>query len=307
MKKAKVADCYQDLQSKICLVLEKADGKGLFKTDSWTKPLGKGITKVLLNGDAIEKAAVNFSVVSGKLSPAMQKALDLKSEEEYYATGISSIIHPKNPHLPIIHMNVRYFQLNSGQAWFGGGIDLTPHYVNISEAKWFHQELNALCDKYEPQYYKDFKEQADDYFYLPHRGETRGIGGIFFDHQDASSIKKFDKLLNFTSDLAQAYPKIYASILNTNRNRAVSEGEKQWQNIRRGRYVEFNLLYDRGTKFGLESNGRTESILLSMPPMASWEYNFDVKEFSAEEMTLSFLKRGLNWIDMEEKECFKNE
>jgi coproporphyrinogen III oxidase len=199
MRKTKISEAFKQLQSKICLSLELADGKGLFKIDNWTKDIGYGLTNVMINADAIEKAAVNYSVVSGKLSENMQKVLQLKTEEKYFATGISSIIHPKNPHVPIIHMNVRYFQLDSGQAWFGGGIDLTPHYVNKSEAKWFHQELKALCDKYDLQYYKNYKEQADEYFYLPHRDETRGIGGIFFDHQDASSSDQFDHFLNFTS------------------------------------------------------------------------------------------------------------
>lgn len=296
MQKDRVTVKYKTLQSKICTSLEDVDGFALFSTDSWTKPLGNGITKVLMNGDAIEKAAVNFSAVNGTLSPAMQKALELDRSEDYFATGISSIIHPKNPHAPIIHMNVRYFEFASGKAWFGGGIDLTPHYVNKSDAKWFHQELKKICDKYDTNYYPDFKQQADDYFYLPHRDETRGIGGVFFDHQEASNAASFEQLLNFTTDLAKAYPQIYTTLLNNNRNHRVSKEEKQWQNLRRGRYVEFNLLQDRGTKFGLESGGRTESILLSMPPDASWVYDFEVKKGSEEEITLSMLKKQINWI-----------
>lgn len=301
MNKYKVVGNYKELQSKICTQLEKLDGRAEFNTDLWTKPLGQGITKILTHGDAIEKAAVNYSVVNGKLSSAMQHALNLEGDDTYFASGISSIIHPENPHAPIIHMNVRYFELGSGKAWFGGGIDLTPHYINKSDAKEFHQALKKLCDKYDTQYYKDFKQQADDYFYLPHREETRGIGGIFFDHQEVSGKEKFEHFLAFTSDLAKAYPVIYASLLNKNRNHPVKTTEKQWQNIRRGRYVEFNLLYDRGTKFGLESNGRTESILLSLPPDASWTYRFEPEAHSAEAKTLALLKKGVNWLDMDLK------
>lgn len=297
MNKFKVDDNYKELQLEICTKLEALDGQAIFNTDVWTKPLGKGISKIITRGDAIEKAAVNYSVVNGKLSSAMQQALNLEDEDAYFATGISSIIHPKNPHAPIIHMNVRYFELGSGKAWFGGGIDLTPHYINKNDAKEFHQALKTLCDKYDAHYYKDFKQQADDYFYLPHREETRGIGGIFFDHQVVSSNEKFEHFLAFTTDLAKAYPIIYATLLNKNRNHTIKTAEKQWQNLRRGRYVEFNLLYDRGTKFGLESNGRTESILLSLPPDASWAYNFEPMEHSAEANTLAFLKKGVNWLE----------
>ncbi len=302
MNKHKVADNYKILQLQICDKLEALDGQAVFNTDEWSKPLGYGITKTITQGgDAIEKAAVNYSVVNGKLSLAMQQALNLEEEDTYFASGISSIIHPKNPHVPIIHMNVRYFALGSGKAWFGGGIDLTPHYVNKGDAKEFHQALKKLCDKYDAEYYQAFKQEADDYFYLPHREETRGVGGIFFDHREVTNHEKFTHFLDFTTDLAKAYPVIYAALLNKNRNTPFKSIEKQWQNLRRGRYVEFNLLYDRGTKFGLESNGRTESILLSLPPDASWVYNFEPKEHSAEAKTLALLKKGVNWLELDLK------
>lgn len=296
MRKIQVAEVYQTIQAKICHKLEEADGKAKFKIDNWSKEIGKGKTNALLDGDAIEKAAVNFSAVNGKVSKAMRIYLDIEEEEGFFATGISSIIHPRNPHVPITHMNVRYFQLDSGKAWFGGGIDLTPHYINKKEAAWFHLELKKLCDQFDVSFYPEYKEWADDYFYLPHRHETRGVGGVFFDHKEAETEDSFNQFFDFTCALAEAYPRLYIELLNKNRNRAFTEKEKQWQSLRRGRYVEFNLLFDRGTKFGLESNGRIESILLSMPPLASWEYDFQPEKGSREEETLSLLKKDVNWI-----------
>lgn len=297
MRKEKVTSTYRELQQHMCGQLESADGKAVFVTDHWTKEIGEGDTMVLQDGDAIEKAAVNFSAVGGKVSDRMRRALHINEGEEYFANGISSIIHPKNPHAPIIHMNVRYFQLNSGKAWFGGGIDLTPHYIDKQEASWFHQELKTICDRFDLSFYPKYKKWADDYFYLPHRQETRGVGGIFFDHQDGTEDDKFEQFFALTCALADAYPRIYMELLNQNRNRHFTENEKQWQKLRRGRYVEFNLLYDRGTKFGLESNGRTESIFLSMPPEAAWTYDFQAEKGSREEETLHLLKKDVDWIN----------
>ncbi|MFV0376536.1 MAG: oxygen-dependent coproporphyrinogen oxidase [Mangrovibacterium sp.] len=296
MRKHNVANAYRSLQQVICTQLEQADGGSVFKTDHWAKDIGEGFTMVFQNGNAIEKAAVNFSAVSGKVSQNMRQALQIDEGQAYFASGISSIIHPCNPYAPITHMNVRYFELSSGQAWFGGGIDLTPHYVNPKEAKWFHQELKAVCDRFDPDCYTRFKCWADDYFYLPHRDETRGIGGVFFDHQLASSETAFARLFTFTKELAEAYPRIYISLLNANRDRPFADKQKAWQYLRRGRYVEFNLLYDRGTKFGLESNGRTESIFLSMPPMASWAYDYQAGPGSHEAETLGLLTKGIDWL-----------
>ncbi|RKD90206.1 oxygen-dependent coproporphyrinogen oxidase [Mangrovibacterium diazotrophicum] len=296
MRKDKVAADYRALQQKICSILEQADGGSKFMTDHWTKEIGEGFTMVFEDGHAIEKAAVNFSAVNGPVSESMRKALNIDEGQEYFASGISSIIHPRNPHAPITHMNVRYFELSSGVAWFGGGIDLTPHYVDKKEATWFHRELKTVCDRFDADYYPNFKKWADDYFYLKHRAETRGVGGIFFDHKPAASDSDFEQLFAYTKDLALAYPRIYVQLLNANRDKAFTESEKKWQYLRRGRYVEFNLLYDRGTKFGLESNGRTESIFLSMPPMASWTYDYKPEAGSREEETLNLLKKDIDWI-----------
>ncbi len=295
MRRDLVSGVYRDLQQQICSQLEQADGKSVFADDNWTSEIGYGHTMVFQHGDAIEKAAVNFSAVAGRVTESMKQVLKIEEGQDYFASGISSIIHPLNPFVPIIHMNVRYFELSSGKSWFGGGIDLTPHYVDQEEAAWFHNELKMICNKFDPGCYKKFKDWADTYFYLPHREETRGVGGIFFDHQPAADGSAFEKLFRFTRDLAEAYSRIYIHLLNKNRFRSFTEVEKRWQRLRRGRYVEFNLLYDRGTKFGLESGGRTESIFLSMPPMAAWTYDFKPAEATPEARTLSLLRKGIDW------------
>ena len=295
MRKDLVSGVYRDLQQKICSQLEQADGKSVFADDNWKNEIGYGRTMVFQYGDAIEKAAVNFSTVASRVTESMKQTLKIEEAQDYFASGISSIIHPLNPFAPIIHMNVRYFELSSGKSWFGGGIDLTPHYVDKEEAAWFHLKLKAICDTFDPGCYQQFKDWADTYFYLPHRDETRGVGGIFFDHQPAAEKSAFEKFFRFTRDLAEAYPRIYIQLLNKNRFRGFTEVEKNWQNLRRGRYVEFNLLYDRGTKFGLESGGRTESIFLSMPPVAAWTYDFKPEEDTPEARTLSLLRKGIDW------------
>lgn len=296
MRKDLVSGAYRDLQQQICRQLETADGKAVFMNDSWKNEIGYGHTMVFQHGMAIEKAAVNFSAVAGHVTGSMRQALKIEEGQDYFASGISSIIHPLNPFVPIIHMNVRYFELRSGESWFGGGIDLTPHYVDKQDASWFHAEIKAICDRFDPCYYGKFKTWADNYFYLPHRNETRGVGGIFFDDQSATGESGFEKLFGFTCSLSEAYPLIYIKLLNKNRDQSFSEAEKNWQCLRRGRYVEFNLLYDRGTRFGLESGGRTESIFLSMPPMAVWTYDFQPQEGSPEAITVSLLKKGIRWI-----------
>jgi coproporphyrinogen III oxidase len=198
--------------------------------------------------------------------------------------------------VPIIHMNVRYFEMSNGVKWLGGGIDLTPHYVNEADAKYFHAELKKVCDKHHKEYYTNFKKWADDYFFITHRNETRGVGGIFFDRLNSDTEMSFEKNLSFWKDVGSAFAGIYTEIISRNKNKTFTEANKQWQLLRRGRYVEFNLFYDKGTKFGLESNGRIESILVSLPLHASWEYNFKTTPGSEEEKTLSLLKKGINWV-----------
>ena len=299
MEKIKeIAARFSELQGKICRVLETADGEGKFGKIEWKKEIGGGTTRVIENGRIIEKGAVNFSFVQGDFSDKMENILGEKAGK-YAATGISSIIHASNPWVPTIHMNVRYFALDNGVSWFGGGIDLTPSIIVPNEARRFHQRLKAICDRFNLDFYPDFKKWADDYYYLPHRDETRGVGGIFFDRLKPDDKYSFDVLFGFVAAQAEAYPEIYAELMK-NHEKAYSDREKEWQLLRRGRYVEFNLLNDRGTKFGLESNGNTESILVSMPANASWKYNYEPETGSFEANTLNRLKKGINWIDYNE-------
>jgi coproporphyrinogen III oxidase len=296
----KIARTYSDLQKKICNTLESADGKGKFSRDQWEKEIGGGTTAILQNGNIIEKGAVNFSFVKGKYSPEMKKILG-ENAQHYAATGISSIIHPQNPWMPIIHMNVRYFALDNGISWFGGGIDLTPHIIEPEDAILFHRLLMETCDRFDTRFYPDYKQWADDYYFLPHRNETRGVGGIFFDRLKPGSSEEFEKLFDFTKNLSLLYPDIYAGYMKKNGHRSYSEREKEWQLLRRGRYVEFNLVHDRGTKFGLESGGNTESILASLPANASWKYNYSPEPGGFEENTLGLLKKGIDWIHFNSK------
>lgn len=292
MTKEYVGGRMRDLQLFICDELEKLDGKAHFEEDAWDREQGGGgYTRVIAGGDLIEKGGVAFSAVHGPIGEEM-KRLHNMSGNSFYATGVSIVLHPRNPHVPIIHMNVRYFEMDNGVSWFGGGIDLTPHYIVPGKAKEFHSDLEEICNKYDPEFYSKFSHWADEYFYLPHRGETRGIGGIFYDHlSDHPSLTK-EQLLEFGQDLGKAFPFIYGRQAQEFRNQPASEREISWRNHRRGRYVEFNLVHDRGTKFGLHSGGRTESILMSLPPDASWTYNQAVEPGSREAQTLGWLKGG---------------
>lgn len=292
----KISEVYRQLKQNITETIEQADGKGRFSQDNWSSELGLGVTSVMQNGAVIEKGAVNFSYVKGEFTPKMASILGEKACT-YAATGISSILHPINPWVPIIHMNVRYFALDNGTAWFGGGIDLTPHIIDHADAKWFHQSLKDICNRFDNKFYPEFKKWADEYFFLPHRNETRGIGGIFFDRLKSENPESFKKLFNFTIELAEHYPIIYSDLMKRHSNRPYSAQEKKWQSLRRGRYVEFNLIYDRGTKFGLESGGNPESILVSLPANAAWDYNYSPIPESFEEETSKLLKKGVDWIN----------
>jgi len=298
--KENISDRLRELQESICSALEKEDGKGKFTVEKWEREEGGGgITRILQHGNVIEKGGVNFSAVHGKLPENIQKALKV-SEPGFFATGVSIVIHPSNPMVPIIHMNVRYFELGNGEYWFGGGIDLTPHYANVEDARWFHSQLKNTCDKFESSYYPKFKNWADDYFFIPHRNETRGIGGIFFDRLTAENkgedAGEKQKLFDFLIAVGETFAPIYLHFMQSKSKLKFSEAEKKWQLIRRGRYVEFNLVYDKGTKFGLDTNGRIESILMSLPEQANWFYNHVPEADSAESKTLNLLKKGIEWI-----------
>jgi coproporphyrinogen III oxidase len=288
---------FQQIQDDICKALAECDGKADFQEDSWEREGGGGgRSRVIAEGAIFEKGGVNFSEVHGEVTVGLQKQLDTKAER-FYATGVSIVIHPNHPRVPIIHMNVRYFELSDGVAWFGGGIDLTPHFIDDEDARFFHQALKKVCDQHsEVANYSKFKAWADDYFYLPHREETRGIGGVFYDHLGKDDQRAMDKIKAFTIDLAQQFAPVYTALVNKNRNLERTDADRDWQLLRRGRYVEFNLVHDRGTRFGLVSNGRTESILMSLPNTANWAYQHETEEGSEEARTLSLLKKGIDWV-----------
>mgnify|MGYP000529421149 CR=1 FL=1 len=294
-----IESAYRELQLHICRELEKIDGKARFHEDAWTREEGGGgFTRTIGNGNVFEKGGVAFSAVHGPVSEAMKKQLNLAGEH-FFATGVSIVLHPVHPRHPIIHMNVRYFELDNGASyWFGGGIDLTPHYVDPKLARNFHQQLKETSDAYSLDFYPKFKEWADRYFFLPHREESRGIGGVFFDHLDEKCGLSKEEIFRYCLDLGHLFPKAYQHQVASIEVNEPSERELHWQALRRGRYVEFNLLHDRGTKFGIYSGGRTESILMSMPPRANWEYNLTVNPGSEEAETIAFLKQTHTFIEL---------
>lgn len=298
MDKHIIASDFKDIQDHICRSLEKSDGTGRFKEDLWQRSEGGGgRTRIFENGSVIEKGGVAFSAVEGPTPEKILNKLGLE-KSDFFATGVSIVLHPFSPMVPIIHMNIRYFEMSNGVKWFGGGIDLTPHYVDMEDAKYFHTAVKDTCDRFDPEYYPKFKNWADDYFYIPHRQETRGIGGIFFDRLIGKSQEENLSIFNFAKAIGMLFPEVYGAFMDKNKALPYGEAEKQWQAYRRGRYVEFNLVWDAGTKFGLDTNGRTESILMSMPPTAQWTYMHQPTPGSKEENTLGLLKKGIDWINL---------
>ena len=297
LSKEEIADWFRNLQLHICSELEAEDGKAKFVEDNWQRPGGGGgHTRVIQHGNVFEKGGVNFSAVHGELSDRIMQALGL-NDNQFFATGVSIVIHPINPFVPIIHMNVRYFELGDGTYWFGGGIDLTPHYIRKEDAQFFHSALKSTCDRFDADYYPEFKKWADDYFYISHRKETRGIGGIFFDRLKEDQSHTKEQRWNFVQAVGETFAPTYRHLVAKNKSAKYSDSNLQWRNLRRGRYVEFNLVYDKGTKFGLETDGRIESILMSLPETASWFYNFQPADNSPERETLDLLRKDIGWVD----------
>ncbi len=295
--KEEIAEAYQRIQDEICQALESLDGGAKFEEELWEREGGGGgRTRIIQNGNILEKGGVNFSAVHGKLPETIKKAFGVDSED-FFATGVSIVIHPNNPHVPIIHMNIRYFELNDEVRWFGGGIDLTPHYVQEDDARYFHQTLKDVCDRHKDSFYEEFKTWADNYFFIKHRNETRGVGGVFYDKLTPEKTGlSYDEIFAFSCDLGRAFAPLYTELVNRHRDKTYTTAEKDWQLLRRGRYVEFNLVYDSGTRFGLETNGRIESILMSLPAQANWFYNFTPSADSEEAKTIALLKKGINWV-----------
>lgn len=282
------------LQDNICQTLELADGKGNFIEDSWERAEGGGgRTRVIRKGNVIEQGGVNFSHVHGGQLPASATAHRPElAGRSFEALGVSLVIHPKNPHIPTSHANVRFFIAEKeGEDpvwWFGGGFDLTPFYPVKEDVLHWHKVAQKVCQPYGEDVYPQYKKWCDDYFYLKHRNETRGVGGLFFDDLNQWG---FDKSFAFMRDVGNGYLDAYVPILEARKDTPYSEKEREFQLYRRGRYVEFNLVYDRGTLFGLQTGGRTESILMSMPPLARWEYDYQPLDGSKEqELYTSYLK-----------------
>jgi coproporphyrinogen III oxidase len=278
------------LQERICQALEGLDGRARFREDRWEREGGGGgRTRVLEGGGVFEKAGVGASVVHGELEEAFAKRLQGEGRQ-FYAAGVSLIIHPASPLVPTVHANFRFIEQGS-KAWFGGGADLTPYYLFEEDAGHFHRTLKGACDRHDPSYYPRFKAVCDRYFHLPHRGETRGVGGIFFEDIGGSLAEQ----LAFVQDCGEAFLPAYLPLVERRKDLPSTPAQREWQEVRRGRYVEFNLLYDRGTVFGLQTRGRTESILMSLPPHVQWRYDHHPAPGSPEEKLLEVLRAPRDW------------
>jgi coproporphyrinogen III oxidase len=283
---------FTGLQASICEALGEEDGRGTFRSDIWQRPGGGGgDSRIMTGGAVIEKGGVNFSHVYGRLPDVIRS--ESRHAEYFDATGVSIVIHPHNPFVPVIHMNVRYFQMADKDggpvidSWFGGGIDLTPSYVFDEDAAEFHRAMKAACDAHDKTYYPKFKKWCDEYFYIRHRSEMRGIGGIFFDHLRPADDTHKEGLFAFVRSVGDAFAPAYRKIVSRRKDMDYQPEHKKWQRIRRGRYAEFNLVYDRGTAFGLKTQGRIESILMSMPPQADWVYDHHPQPLSPEAESLA--------------------
>ncbi|MEM6436015.1 MAG: oxygen-dependent coproporphyrinogen oxidase [Cyanobacteria bacterium P01_D01_bin.115] len=316
----RVSQFMQGIQDEICQGLEALDGGATFQQDQWERPEGGGgRSRVIKQGRVFEQGGVNFSEVWGEqLPPSILVQRPEAAGHGFYATGTSMVLHPHNPYIPTVHLNYRYFE--AGPVWwFGGGIDLTPYYPNLADVQHFHRTLKATCDRHHANYYPGFKQWCDEYFYLKHRNETRGVGGIFFDYQDGLGQlyrgpnetgeaaqysqqvgdlpqRSWEDLFAFVSDCGQAFLPAYVPIAEQSKDRPYGERERDFQLYRRGRYVEFNLVYDRGTIFGLQTNGRTESILMSLPPLVRWEYSYQPEPDTPEQQLYDVFLKPQDWL-----------
>jgi coproporphyrinogen III oxidase len=286
----RTSERFRAAQDSICKAIEVVDGREHFHEDLWDRPGGGGgRTRVLAEGAVFEKGGVNFSAVQGELPEPLAKRMG-DGPREFFATGVSLVLHPRNPHVPTTHANFRYFERGE-TFWFGGGADLTPYYPRLEDARHFHATLKRACDAHDPTHYPRFKKWCDEYFFIKHRNEMRGVGGVFFDNLAGDRERTFA----FVSELADAFLPAYLPIVEQRRDVEYGDRERHWQLLRRGRYVEFNLVYDRGTQFGLETNGRTESILMSLPPLVRWEYDYKPEPGSPEAALADFL-RPRDWL-----------
>lgn len=283
---------FQEVQKEICAELEKLDSKERFFEEIWQHAEGGGgVTRVLQQGNLFEKGGVNTSAVSGTLTDLLANRLTVPPQG-FFASGISLVIHPLSPLVPTVHANFRYLELESGDAWFGGGSDLTPYYLFEEDARHFHSIWQQTCDRHDSTYYPKFKRSCDEYFTIKHRKEARGIGGIFFDYLKGD----FERLFSFVQECGRSFLPAYVPIVERRKHEQWGEREREWQLHRRGRYVEFNLIYDRGTLFGLETQGRSESILMSLPPLVRWGYDVRPEPRSRESQLLEVLQNPREWL-----------
>jgi coproporphyrinogen III oxidase len=292
-----------DLQNKICKVIEDVDGKAKFIEDNWEREEGGGggKTRVISGGNVFEKGGVNTSVVYGWVHDRIRSEMSLEGDQ-WFACGLSLVLHPVNPFVPTVHCNYRMLEFYNLKdevvdRWFGGGTDLTPYYLFDEDARYFHGVYKKVCDEFDPAFYPEFKKQCDQYFVNRHRNnERRGIGGIFYDHLRATPLYPLELWMGFSQACGNAFVEAYIPIVEKRKDTPFTEQNKFWQEIRRGRYVEFNLIHDRGTLFGLKTNGRTESILMSLPPTVRFEYNYQPGPGSEEEKLLEVCMNPRDWV-----------
>lgn len=291
----------QTLQDQICTALEAEDGGATFQEDLWERPGGGGgRTRVIENGNVFEKGGVNISAVHGEL-PDTMKAYFKVEEGDFFACGLSLVIHPKNPMVPTVHANWRYFEMYNKQgeivdAWFGGGQDLTPYYLFEEDAAHFHRVCKRACDAHDPNFYPKYKKQCDAYFWNAHRNEARGVGGLFFDYLKALPERNMQQWHDFVTEVGNSFIEAYVPIVNRRKSLSYTDAQRNWQEIRRGRYVEFNLVHDKGTLFGLKTNGRIESILMSLPAHVQWRYNHQPEKGSEEARLIEVLENPKAWV-----------
>jgi coproporphyrinogen III oxidase len=299
--KDKFYDYIQKLQDTITAKLEEVDGKAKFQQDIWKRPEGGGgRTRVIENGNVFEKGGVNISKVYGELPKSMQQYFGVE-DADFFACGLSLVIHPKSPMVPTVHANWRYFEMYNKNGdvvdqWFGGGQDLTPYYLFEEDAQHFHQTCKNACDAHNPEFYTTYKKRCDDYFWNAHRNEARGVGGLFFDYCKATETMDMEDWYNYVTEVGDSFLDAYIPIVTKRKELEYTQKQRDWQEIRRGRYVEFNLVHDKGTLFGLRTNGRIESILMSLPPHVQWRYDHHPEKGSPEEQLIEVLQHPKNWV-----------
>ena len=299
--KDKFYEYIQQLQDTITTKLEELDGVAKFQQDFWEREEGGGgRTRVIENGTVFEKGGVNISKVHGPLPKSMQNYFGVE-DVDFFACGLSLVIHPKSPMVPTVHANWRYFEMYNKDGdivdqWFGGGQDLTPYYLFDEDAVHFHHTCKKACDAHHPEFYPAYKKKCDEYFWNAHRNEARGIGGLFFDYCKATDATSMEDWYNFVTEVGDSFLEAYAPIVEKRKNLPYTKEQRDWQEIRRGRYVEFNLVHDKGTLFGLKTNGRIESILMSLPPHVQWRYDHHPEKGSEEAKLIEVLKEPKNWV-----------